>query len=270
MPEEQSEIDLQSTAAIPVGNTAAGIQVLMNALVRYEVQAITEGRDWASEMCQKIARDNGLNMPKYQQRLVNEAVIQSLEAELNKRNVIVKRTKDKTLLMRALAALFIRRESDERRKDEITTLCNEIGINLEEFDTACADLQVPDNPERDLGWRTKDGKTVALRDMADSHLINAILFLEKSAQMDFAGEITLIFALATFKPTPRMWEAIALAKTEEKPEAPPMYWAMRREAERRGMRLPPPKTKDEPPPEKTKRTPGPVVPGSRAFNFDNE
>lgn len=262
---ETGDIDLQFGGNIAVGaRKPEDNTVLLNALVQYYFKATN-----VRASLQRIAKANGIPDRVYEKRLENEAVILSLEAALPEKRAQVTRPKDKALLCRALAALFIRNEATEQRRQQITEMAIEIGIDLEAFDTACAELKVPDDPERNLEWRSKDGQTVTLADMADSHLLNAILFLERSAAMNFAGELLLTFALAKYKPSQAERDALSYAKGQEKPEAPPMYWAMIREAERRGMTLPPPKNKDEAPREKLK-VKAASQPGGRAFNFEDE
>jgi hypothetical protein len=91
--------------------------------------------------------------------------------------------------------------------------------------------------------------------------------MERAAKVDMAGEILLQYALLAFKPSQKVRDLITWESKKEKPEAPAMYWALRREAERRGYNLGAAEVKSEGPAEKPKRAA--PKPGMRAFNFDD-
>lgn len=263
---EEGTVDLQLGPIEPRRKPALPWSwVMINAMAAYEVANIDNSA--VVEACRNAAREADV-YEKYVKRVENEGVIKALEAALPKKRVQVPEPRDRKLLGRALAALHIRNATTDAQRGAIIELCNEIGINLEEFDELCNEFKLPDSPERNLEWRTKDGKSVKVCDIEDSHLKNLILFLERSAKVDQAGELLLVQALLNYRPKSLDMQLIQQAAQKEKPEPPAMYWVLRREAARRGMTLPPANVGDEVVGEnKPKRAEAPA-PGGRAFTFE--
>lgn len=238
-------------------------EIIARALADY----VTKSPNTEADLRQIVAgmRDKSA-LYVFEQTLIKNATVKSLE-ELTINTIPVRTPKDRNLICRAMAALSVRAETSEQKRAVIIELCIAAGINLDQFDEAVAELQIPDNPERNLEWRTKDGKTIRLSEMEDSHLINSIKFMERAAKVDMAGEILLQYALLAFKPSRKVRDLIAWEAKKDKPEAPAMYWALRREAERRGYNLGAAEVKTEGPADKPKRAA--PKPGMRAFNFDD-
>lgn len=90
-------------------------------------------------------------------------------------------------------------------------------------------------------WRTKEGREMAVEEMEDSHVINAIRVIERMCNGEANAVKIINMALACWKPT--MQQMIAIRKMEyiEKVQAgaiPINYWMLRDEAQRRNLWLP--------------------------------
>lgn len=235
-------------------------RTLINALVEYA----SRNPD-AVITCRLIVANNG-RLGDFEEAFKNQKAIDDLTGSIPADTIRIPKKRDRTLIKRALAALLLRSDADEARRQQVESLATDIGIDLEELDAEQEEMKVPEIPERNLEWRSGDGRSVKIKDMDDSHLMNAIRFMERSAKSDQVGEIFIMHALLAFRPSRAIKAMMDNAKAE-KPEAPTMYWIMRREALRRGMILPPAATKDEPAKEKI-NTPRIAKPGARAFTLD--
>ena len=82
-------------------------------------------------------------------------------------------------------------------------------------------------------WRTKEGATIPIVKMDDTHLVNSMKMLERHAEGWNIGEAVLAMALAQWKPSSKTLAAINVAASRVVPVLPPSYFALRSEAERR-------------------------------------
>ncbi len=87
-------------------------------------------------------------------------------------------------------------------------------------------------------WRTKEGKTIRIADMDDSHLRNCVRLIERMVRGDESAVRVLTLALAQWKPSSReVFVLRQLAQQADDPVLPLEYWALRAEAEKRGVWL---------------------------------
>lgn len=239
-------------------------RTLVNALVDYTSRNPSEE---TIARCRVIVSMIVGTPDRYDSAWLNQKLMDDLMGTIPVDTIRVPKKRDRTLLKRSLAALLLRNDTDEARRAQVESLATDIGINLEELDAEQEEMKVPDIPERNLEWRSGDGRSVKIKDMEDSHLLNAIRFMERSAKQNQVGLLLITYALMAYRPGFNVGGVIDKVTKAEKPDAPAMYWIMRREAKRRGMVLPPAATKDEPPKEKD-NTPRVVKPGARAFTLD--
>jgi hypothetical protein len=239
-------------------------RTLVNALVDYTSRNPTPE---VIARCRLITTGVLGTSKRYDAAWVTQKDLDDVMGSVPVDTIKVPKKRDRTLLKRALAALLLRKDSDADRRAQVESLANDIGINPESIDDEMEEMNIPEIPERNLEWRSGDGRSVKIKDMEDSHLMNAIRFMERSAKTDQAGELLIMHALMAYKPSPHVKAGIDKAMRAEKPDAPAMYWIMRREATRRGMSLPPAATKADPPKEKD-NTPRVAKPGARAFTLD--
>jgi hypothetical protein len=87
-------------------------------------------------------------------------------------------------------------------------------------------------------WKTANGEKVRICDMTDDHLFNTILFLEKRAKQ-------MVRKFLTMNPPHGDVATVLFDSMVEElsepdawmDEVPPIYWKMKEDAKRRGMRL---------------------------------
>ena len=111
-------------------------------------------------------------------------------------------------------------------------------------------------------WRTKEGATIPIVKMDDTHLVNSMKMLERHAEGWNIGEAVLAMALAQWEPSAKALAAINKAASRVVPVLPPSYFALRSEAERRGIELAPAKGRKA-------ATVGELQRVGRMFNFDD-
>lgn len=91
-----------------------------------------------------------------------------------------------------------------------------------------------------MNWTDQTGRRWRIRDMGADHLVNSALYLIRKAEDSRAAHLGLFALVPPFEADSEAGNALgeAFDRVMARPlDLPPVFWALRRESERRGLNL---------------------------------